>query len=158
MLIQKYSSAPPFCLRTSPAPPQQINPFLSHFSLPLWHRYTGRGFSKGRQLSKGGLHYDYLNLCADESTQTRSSTHCVRTHLKAQPLLQRIHHFPVPGRRAKGQEEGPCPRNPTEIKPMPPNFHTCYYSQSLLAQDSQQALLYSHWNALHTQSSISTRY
>ena len=42
--------------------PQQINPVLSHFSLPLWHRYTGRGFSKGRQLSKGGPHCDYLNF------------------------------------------------------------------------------------------------
>lgn len=45
-----------------PRPPPQINPFLPHFSLPLWHRYTGRGFSKGSQLSKGGPHYDYLNF------------------------------------------------------------------------------------------------
>lgn len=61
MLIQKYSPAPPFCLQTSPAS-QQINPFLSHFSLPLWHRYTERGFSKGRQLSEGGPHCDFLHF------------------------------------------------------------------------------------------------
>lgn len=40
MLIQKYYPAPPFCLQTAPVP-QQVNPFLPHSSLPLWHRQRG---------------------------------------------------------------------------------------------------------------------
>lgn len=84
--------------------------------------------------------------------------HCVLIHLKRQPLFQRTHHIPVPGSKEKGQEEGPCPRNPTEIKPMPLNCHACYYSQSLLARDSPQTLLYSHRSTLHPHRAISSGY
>lgn len=45
------------------------------------------------------------------------------------------------GQRAEGQEEGPFPSSPTEIKPVSPDVLACCSSWSLLAQDPQQAQL-----------------